>query len=193
MCKDLKPVKNLDDLLYQFYVNLDSDCLFNMSTARLEKLWGIKILDRGRVRPSEFSKLFVSTDFANKPYNSEKDAFFVERINRGSSSVMFRIIITSAYSNKHLTLFPEGNFPKLLPEPLKGHDYTEVYWDDSPDSKPMPYPKKPGVYSELGTYAFYWLSSDKTRVISISGVTSAVSEITVYNGANPTRFNESVE
>ncbi|MDL2259637.1 hypothetical protein LJB99_02010 [Deltaproteobacteria bacterium OttesenSCG-928-K17] len=29
-CKGLKPFNNLDELLYQFHINLDSDCLFTM-------------------------------------------------------------------------------------------------------------------------------------------------------------------
>lgn len=30
MCTNLKEIHNLDELLYQFYINLDSDCLFTM-------------------------------------------------------------------------------------------------------------------------------------------------------------------
>lgn len=34
-CKELKPYNNIEELLYQFYINKDSDCLFNMSAAEL--------------------------------------------------------------------------------------------------------------------------------------------------------------
>lgn len=193
MCKELKPVNNLDELFYQFYVNLDSDCLFKMRTGRLEKKWGTKVLDRKRLKPGQVSQLFDSTEFAKKPYNSEKDAFFIERIDRGKDSIMFRIIMTNAYSEKHHTLFPDRNFPKLIPKPLKRHETQEVNAGLYSESESIQYPRNPGVYWELGSYIFYWVSSDNTREIFISGVTSSVTEIIVHNGLDPNYVRENLE
>ena len=77
-CKGLKPFNNLDELLYQFYINLDSDCLFEISTKELEEVWNIKILDDERAKPKNFYPL-SETEFYNKPYKSEKDTFYLER------------------------------------------------------------------------------------------------------------------
>ena len=63
-CKGLKPYNNLDELLYQFYINLDSDCLFKMPVAELEKTWDIKILSRDRVNAMTRSSVVPSTRWA---------------------------------------------------------------------------------------------------------------------------------
>jgi len=191
MCRELKPVNNLDELLYQFYVNLDSDCLFQIPTAQLERIWDIKIADRDRLKPGQSTiPLINSSDFALKTYNSEKDSFYVERINRGDS-IMFRIVMTNAYSEKHATLFPDGNFPKLLPTPSKKFSPHEVYYGFPP--KTRYYPKIPGVYSELGSYIYYWESTDKTREMHIFGVSNSAREIIVHNGLSPAPFVENLE
>ncbi len=44
-CKGLRKVTDVDDLLKQFYDNIDSDCLFQIGTDDLEKIWGIKVFD----------------------------------------------------------------------------------------------------------------------------------------------------
>ena len=112
-CTNLKKVNNLDELLYQFYTHLDSDCLFTMPFAELEKAWGIPILSRERVQdPSAYAEARDSTDFHGKPYLSEADAFYVKasRWNDGTST--FTISITDAYYKEHRTLFPDGNYPR---------------------------------------------------------------------------------
>jgi len=85
-CKGLKPYNNLDELLYQFYINLDSDCLFEMSVEELEKIWGVKILYLKRLQlgqPPTPTELRESSDFENRPYETEKDAFFFGSLSSG--------------------------------------------------------------------------------------------------------------
>ena len=121
-CNGLKPFNNLDELLYQFYINLDSDCLFEMPVSKLEKIWDIKILSKERAQGYEYSELRMSAEFANKPYKSEKDAFYVKVVKGQNpekpNSLQFWIVITKEYSKEHATLFPDGKFPKLLPKPI---------------------------------------------------------------------------
>ena len=180
MCADLKKVNNLDEMLYQFYVNLDSDCLFTMPLAELEKAWGIKIMSRDRLQTNQ--KLFElrsSADFRGKPYHSEADAFFVEAYRKDSITLTFTIYMTKAYDKAHATLFPEGNYPRLLPEPIKKINrnppsYRPLPLDDVPHL-----PKNPGKYRS--DYLYFWLNADRTHVINISpGPTPSVGGISVY-------------
>ena len=123
-CKGLKPYNNLDELLYQLYINLDSDCLFNMSVVELEKVWGIKILDEERFKPKNYYPL-SETEFYYKPYKTEKDAFYVEAAHDENSGSLrwIGIKITEEYIEKYGTLFPDEKLPKWLPEPNR-YNYT---------------------------------------------------------------------
>ncbi|MDR2947148.1 MAG: hypothetical protein LBV79_10450 [Candidatus Adiutrix sp.] len=118
-CKGLKPYNNIDELLYQFYINLDSDCLFEMSTAELEEAWGIKILDEERFKPINYYPL-SETEFYYKPYKSEKDAFYVEITSSESNQYgakTFTIRATEDYFEKYGTFFPDEELPTTLPVP----------------------------------------------------------------------------
>ena len=169
ICKDLKPYKNIDELLYQFYVNIDSDCLFEMPVAELEKIWDTKILSEERVGSNDRYSLRMSSDFKNKPYRSEKDAFFIE-IERSTydNDKFFRVIITEEYYRKYATLFPDGNFPTLIPFPDKSKvnvlPILPLFGQDKPHL-----PRKTGGY-RLQNFIYYWLSADQTRKITLEGL-----------------------
>ena len=168
-CKGLKPYNNLDELLYQFYINLESDCLFEMPVEELEKVWGIKILSDKRVQGEAHYKLRMSADFKNKPYKSEKDAFFVavQRPFRSKSDEnVFYLIITKEYYEKHATLFPDGNFPKMLPAPFAVARSTFPSFGMAPDPPVRPYIGQ----INMGRYTYYWASSDLTREIALIGI-----------------------
>ena len=166
MCADLKKVNNLDEMLYQFYVNLDSDCLFTMPMSELEKAWGIKIMSLERLQPGQtVTELRDSVDFRGKPYHSEADAFYIQASRFENRTKSFVIYITEAYYQAHATLFPEGNYPRLLPEPIKKRLDRPPHGYISPDDEPLPFPKTPGVYNRY--YFYYWLNSDKTNIIRL--------------------------
>ena len=129
-CKGLKPYNNLDELLYQFYINLESDCLFTMPLEELEKIWGVKILTEERFKPQNYYPL-AETDFYFKPYKSEKDAFYIELAQHEVvtmphyiklNATIFKIKITQEYLKMHGTLFPDQKMPKLLPKPITSYD-----------------------------------------------------------------------
>ena len=185
LCKGLKPFKNLDELLYQFYINLDSDCLFEMPVAELEKVWEIKILSEERVRklyekwetkPYSDEKanlsrarfqLSESYDFKNKPYKSEKDAFFVEKGRTNITDLNYFLIqITKEYNEIYATLFPDGNYPRLLPVPRK--EWMERLSVHHWSIGESPRHKNKGMYDPYSYY--YWLNSDQTRMISLGGL-----------------------
>lgn len=180
-CTGLKKINNLDELLYQIYTNLDSDCLFTMPLAELEKAWGIKIISEERRQPGQ--KLFEireSIDFGGKPYHAETDAFYVEAYHRVNGPREFSIRITETYYKMHATLFPEGNFPKLLPEPIEKQVISPPSYSPGPEGSLPRYPQNSGRYSR--EYDYYWLNTNRTRMILISpGPIPSVTRITVYD------------
>ena len=128
-CKGLKPFNNLEELLYQFYINLESNCLFEMPITELEKMWGIKILTEEKFNPENYYPL-AETDFYFKPYKSEKDAFYVEynECKKGNfdcrkhNATRFKVKITKEYHKTYGTLFPDKKKPAFLPSPDVAED-----------------------------------------------------------------------
>lgn len=101
-CKGLKPFNDVFDLLDQFYQNRDSDCLFNMPVEELEKIWDTIILTEERAKPKVYYPL-SEAEFYNKPYQSEKDSFYIEKPNKWS----FFIKVTKEYWEKYGTLYSQ--------------------------------------------------------------------------------------
>lgn len=164
MCRDLKPVNNLDELLYQFYINLDSDCLFTTPLSELEATWGIKILSKERLQPGQtLYELRMGSDFSGKSSLSDVDAFYVEVIRNSNEnkSVEFQIIITDEYYQTHGTLFPDGNFPNLLPRPSQKDDLEGFPYRGGGHHEP--HLRNTGEYNKR--FIYYWLNSDRTRFI----------------------------
>ncbi|MDL2259638.1 hypothetical protein LJB99_02015 [Deltaproteobacteria bacterium OttesenSCG-928-K17] len=179
-CKGLKPYNSLDELLYQFYINLESDCLFTMPVEDLEKIWGVKILAKERAQGQSYSQVRDSVDFRNKPYLSEKDAFFIE-LNQGVLSTnknLFTIVITREYFEKYGSLFPEGNIPWLLPEPKIEEFIPRPRVLNRDELKNPPKQHKCKKNWSHG-YRYYWSSPGRPYRITIEGG-CVVTEITVY-------------
>jgi len=170
-CKGLKPYNNLDELLYQFYINLENDCLFEMPTSELEKIWGIKILDEERAKPKNYYPL-SETEFFNKPYRTEKDAFYIELtrnerngLNREYQAVnRFKLKITKEYAAKHGSLLHNEKLPRLLPFP----NY-ELYSTKYP---PCVFPDYDGIIKGEThipvCITSAWSSRNKERIIKIN-------------------------
>jgi len=157
-CQGLKPFNNLDELLYQLYINLGRNCLFQMSTEELEKSWDIKILDRSRKLTGQSR---ASSDFYNKPYKSEKDSFYVEisRHPANFRATLIYINITKEFKNKHFSLFPIGTSPKLLPKPqefysMLNNGYNPTYKSTVEDDRPG-----------WSGYEYFWSSSDGWQML----------------------------
>lgn len=187
VCKDLKPIKKIEELLNQFYTNLDNNCLFVMPITELEKFWDIKILSRERL--SQIQKLFQlrqSLDFCYNPFRSEKDAFYVEIYkNEKDATNVIIVNITKEYDAKHGTVFPDGNL-SLMPEPLKIFDFKVI--DSTPISNTLiqdkPKAKSSSIFSDNTPYTYYRLNSAKTRMIKLSGIEDSVTGFTVLNTVN---------
>ena len=173
-------------MLYQFYSNLDSDCLFTMPLADLEEAWGIKLLSRERLQSGQLLfELRENAEFESKPYQSEIDAFYVEAGQWEGTTRRFTIYITKAYFERFATLFPRGNYPELLPDPVKRHEqYTyDPCPPDSCNSLPR-HPQTPGVYSR--DHIYYWLNAAKTHMIVMqSRLTESIDRIDILSRIPP--------
>lgn len=172
-CRGLKPYKNLDELLYQIYINLDSDCLFKMPVAELERVWDIKILSPERAQGEDAYRLRTSSDFANKPYKSDKDAFYIkmhlgivttlQNMSKNTEKTnQIDIIITEEYLKKYGTLFSEGNLPKLLPAPLSRR-MPPLMTSHGNLRRPEQQKRKPEIMRP--GYTYYWFNPAPPHVI----------------------------
>ena len=90
----------------------------------------------------------------------------------------FYIEITNEYYEKHATLFPDDNYPKLLPEPLRQYALMLIT-PLRPDQKEPLCPKSRRTY-DLQRKRYYWVNSDHTREISLHGL-CGVTSITILN------------
>ncbi|MDL2260249.1 hypothetical protein LJB99_05180 [Deltaproteobacteria bacterium OttesenSCG-928-K17] len=158
-CRGLKRYENLEELLYQFYINLDSDCLFEMPKAELEKIWDTKILNRQDFSSGEYWTTKMGADFEGKPYVSERDAFYIEYAPPESHyNALFTVNITQEYRDKYHSLLPTMKITMLIPEPVVT---VKTTFFNADSDKPRVVEGQPG-YS---MYAYYWYSSDKKRYI----------------------------
>lgn len=191
-CKGLQKVNNLDEMLYQFYINLDSDCLFEMPLLELEAIWGIKIdfYQRFETREQMIYERRSGPDFYAKPYRSEADAFVIKATLSKNKTTRFRLVMTQEYNQAHATLFPEGNFPKLLPEPLILYGVEWSHYPSLPYNRPRP--KNTGQYNSHASYD--WVSADRKRKISITpDQDNGVSDIYLFKFNKPIPQMKNIE
>lgn len=166
LCKGLKPFTNLDELLYQIYINMESDCLFNMPVEELEKAWGTRMAAYPRDKG-------LMSDY--RPFESEKYGFYIKAPSKGvRGQDSFKIFITEEYYDKYHTLFPDGKFPSLLPPP---RIYNNPDILISPQIPPPPQPAVLGEYRNLPYMNYQWVNSRKTQVIELYGYDYSVTNI----------------
>lgn len=142
-CKNLHKVIDIDDLLKQMYDNLDSQCLFEMPTAELEKIWGIRIFDFVEFHNTAVNNLTPEQfEIYNSKFNpviedrgqhlNNNNAIYLEKNGGGNFApsaennpevIWFQIHTTPAHRKAYsqYTWFSGsvdlGQFPKYLPEP----------------------------------------------------------------------------
>ena len=160
--KTLHKVTSRDDLIVQmFETALEDDCLYHFTSAELEKIWGIPIADYIQVDPL---KLPVPP---NKDIESPIGLYVVK--NTIPAGATFRIEMTLSELEKHFSIFPEGYFPSILPEPksfalpeaaIRSHHVTYI----------PPYQSPPQAKIKAGR-TYYWFKDNR----SVS-VTSRVGE-----------------
>ncbi len=146
-CKGLHKVTDVDDLLKQFYDNIDSDCLFKIGTDDLEKIWGIRVFDLS----GEFDQDKVDKRFQ---YEKEGDGLFVVKFDY-TDREYFRIFPTLSLIKQDDgiwgdTNLSQGEMPSNFPPPIVPkqkqkirsphfRDSTEYVWLNKEKSIHKPY------------------------------------------------------
>lgn len=147
-------MKDIDDLLFQFYSNIDSQCLFEMPTEELEKVWGIRVLDYINASSDKLNELNIK---ANKASENE-ESFFVRKADFEQGISAFYIDLTDKYRDKNRGWggsVGKGQFPELLPPP------QVINKPFNPKIRPFidgnePIIPKDTVYQKYSNY--YWLN-----------------------------------
>lgn len=138
-CKNLNKIKDVDDLLWQMYSNLDGDCLYQMPTKKLAKIWGVPIFDYADYRDDrglvDRGKQYLAVEAYR--LNAKKPSLYVvkeiaegaetmkiERNRAFVDDVKLRSPVVVQQDNQYDTAtlsyngsLAQGQFPKYLPKP----------------------------------------------------------------------------
>ena len=178
--KKLHPVKNRDDLIAQmFETALEDDCLYHFTSAELEKIWGIPVFDY--VQPA------AETDFS-KPRNKDIQSsigLYVEKetVPAGAS---FYMKMTLSELNQHFSIFPEGYFPSILPEPksfalpeaaIRSHHVTYI----------PPYQSPPQAKIKADRM-YYWFKDN--QAVATSGFVGEITYLSFLNYRSRTELSD---
>lgn len=178
-CKNLGKVTDIDNLLFQMYSNIDDQCLFEISTKKLEEIWGIPVLDyidASDKQTSDLNSKFHSID------NTEVGIFLTKKKSKDGSS-KFTVWTTNEYSNRNKNQkvrgwggsIGQGKFPKLLPAPeIIKPSYI-------PYSTAGIQVNRPDIVYKIYTI-YYWLnnsSSDQQPVLCIASFEATSPELIV--------------
>ena len=165
----LHHVSNRDDLIKQmFETALEDDCLYHFTSAELEKIWGIPVFDYVQVDP------MMLPIPPNKDIESPIGLYVVK--NEVPAGATFRIEMTLSELNQHFSIFPEGRFPSVLPQP-KSFALNEAALRHPPAYLP-PYQLPPQAKIKAGR-KYYWFKDNRAVA-----VTSFVGEVTYLRFTN---------
>lgn len=109
-CKGLKAFNNLDELLYQLHINLESDCLYKMDPKELAKIWRIPTIIHSNTRGSLIEE--------RAPAEGDHDYLRLNVFKKDDGPIINQISIQTNYSKgsanhsftnvlEHLKLPPE--------------------------------------------------------------------------------------
>ncbi|WP_143325945.1 hypothetical protein [Vandammella animalimorsus] len=133
-CKNLAPIKDIDDLLYQMYSNLDSQCLFEMPTSELEEIWGIRIFDLTGPHGSKKREAQLKA-YHQHHANGVNGVFMVKSDGEPSSGQLLRIEAAThaanGMNNKFGGSLGELRLPVQLPPPNRSHQMHPLAWPDA--------------------------------------------------------------
>ena len=177
--KKLHQVKNRDDLIGQmFETALENDCLYHFTSADLEKIWGIPVFD------------YVQVDPMMLPIPPNKDiespiGLYVEKdtVPAGTS---FYMKMTLSELEKHFSIFPEGYFPSILPEPksfalpdaaIRSHHVTYI----------PPYQSPPQAKIKADRM-YYWFKDN--QAVATSGFVGEITYLSFLNYRSRTELSD---
>ena len=176
----LHHVSNRDDLISQmFQTALEDDCLYHFTSAELEKIWGIPVFDY--VQPAD------GTDFS-KPRNKDIESsigLYVEK-ETAAAGASFYMKMTLSELNQHFSIFPEGHFPSILPEPksfalpdaaLRSHHVTYI----------PPYQSPPQAKIKADRM-YYWFKDN--QAVAAAGFVGEITLLSFLNYRSRTELSD---
>lgn len=190
-CQNLGKVNDIDELLFQFYSNVDNQCLFEISTEELEKIWGIKVLNY--ISSSDVEKNILNTKFSDLIDN--EDSIFVRKVNFEHGIHALEIYITNKYreeNNGWGGSIGRGQFPKLLPPPLVITDEqaVEMLYRRPPMDYFIDLTDKDTVYKSFSKYI--WMNKSQSNknpvLLFTTGVFPRPMNMSLYSEARVLDF-----
>ena len=177
--KTLHKVTSRDDLIGQmFETALEDDCLYHFTSTELEKIWGIPVFD------------YVQVDPMMLPIPPNKDiespiGLYVEKdtVPAGTS---FYMKMTLSELEKHFSIFPEGYFPSILPEPksfalpdaaIRSHHVTYI----------PPYQSPPQAKIKADRM-YYWFKDN--QAVATSGFVGEITYLSFLNYRSRTELSD---
>ena len=177
--KTLHKVTSRDDLIAQmFETALEDDCLYHFTSTELEKIWGIPVFD------------YVQVDPMMLPIPPNKDiespiGLYVEKdtVPAGTS---FYMKMTLSELEKHFSIFPEGYFPSILPEPksfalpeaaIRSHHVTYI----------PPYQSPPQAKIKADRM-YYWFKDN--QAVATSGFVGEITYLSFLNYRSRTELSD---
>ena len=175
----LHKVTSRDDLIKQmFETALEDDCLYHFSPTELEKIWDIPVFD------------YVQVDPMMLPIPPNKDiespiGLYVEK-NTVPAGATFRIEMTLSELEKHFSIFPEGYFPSILPEPksftlpeaaIRSHHVTYI----------PPYQSPPQAKIKADRM-YYWFKDN--QAVATSGFVGEITYLSFLNYRSRTEISD---
>ena len=175
----LHKVTSRDDLIKQmFETALEDDCLYHFSPTELEKIWDIPVFD------------YVQVDPMMLPIPPNKDiespiGLYVEK-NTVPAGATFRIEMTLSELEKHFSIFPEGYFPSILPEPksfalpeaaIRSHHVTYI----------PPYQSPPQAKIKADRM-YYWFKDN--QAVATSGFVGEITYLSFLNYRSRTELSD---
>lgn len=158
-CYDLSKPEQAEDLLYQFYRNKDTNCLFVIDVDVLENIWKIPIMDFRDT--SKQTREEISRRFDHLDSYSELGKKIRITISTSKYGQHFRV---SQPTGDSFSLFePDSSFPRQLPKP-KGF-YSHWTAIGAPWIKDKDYGdyKAYHVYAWHGQYANIYLENNNNQ------------------------------
>ena len=177
--KTLHKVTSRDDLIGQMYETaLEDDCLYHFTSAELKKIWGIPVFD------------YVQVDPMMLPIPPNKDiespiGLYVEK-NTVPAGTSFYMKMTLSELEKHFSIFPEGYFPSILPEPksftlpeaaIRSHHVTYI----------PPYQSPPQAKIKADRM-YYWFKDN--QAVAASGFVGEITYLSFLNYRSRTELSD---
>lgn len=161
-CQNLSKITDIDDLLYQMYSNIDSQCLFKMDTQELEKIWGIPIFDYVKNHTEE--AIDAQLERRKQVREHEDTLYIIKSVRHYNNNLEqeFNVYTSDLFKEKYKNYggYAElGKLPKLLPPPdVQLTDFNALY---AMEVAHILTPQKTTEYESH--FIYYWFNSFKNR------------------------------